>query len=63
MRMEDLDTAAEDHIADETHYACLTRPLLPKPEQPTALTADQTWERDWGPRRRGGELEGDVTPH
>jgi hypothetical protein len=50
MRLEDLDTAAEDHIADETRYACLTRPLLPKPE-PAALTADQRWERDWGPRR------------
>jgi hypothetical protein len=55
MRMEDLDTAAEDHIADETRYACLTRPLLPKPEPPTALTADERWERDWGPRRRATE--------
>jgi hypothetical protein len=25
---EDLDTAAEDHVADETRYACLARPLI-----------------------------------
>ena len=40
MRLEDLDTTAEDHIADEIRYACLTRPLLPKPE-PAALTPDR----------------------
>ena len=51
MRAEDLDTSAEDHIADETRYACLTRPILPKPEAPR-LTADQIWERNWGVRRR-----------
>ena len=27
MRLEDVDTHAEDHIADETRYACLTQPL------------------------------------
>ena len=54
MRTEDLDTTAEDHIADETRYACLTRPILPK-LAPAALTADQQWERGWGPRR-GREL-------
>jgi hypothetical protein len=34
-RAEDLDTEAEDHIADETRYACLSRPLTapaPKPQ-------------------------------
>ena len=31
-RLEDLDTNAEDHIADETRYACLSRPLIaPRP--------------------------------
>jgi hypothetical protein len=31
-RAEDLDTGAEDHIADETRYACLARPLAaPEP--------------------------------
>lgn len=46
MRIEDL------HIADQTRYACLTRPLLPKLERATALTADERWERDWDPRSR-----------
>ena len=27
-RPEDLDTAGEDHVADETRYACLSRPLI-----------------------------------
>lgn len=26
---EDLDTEAEDHIADETRYACVSRPWIP----------------------------------
>jgi len=34
MRPEDLDTAAEDHVADETRYACLSRPLNPGPPPP-----------------------------
>ena len=25
-RPEDLDTNAEDHVADETRYACMSRP-------------------------------------
>ena len=33
LRREDLDTAAEDHIADETRYACLARIILaPSPQ-------------------------------
>ena len=38
MRLEDLDTGAEDHVADETRYACLSRPLIaaesPPPSRP-----------------------------
>ena len=30
-RPEDLDTTAEDHIADEARYACLSRPLTAGP--------------------------------
>jgi hypothetical protein len=30
-RPEDLDTDAEDHIADEARYACMSRPWAPKP--------------------------------
>lgn len=39
-RPEDLDTAAEDHAADETRYACMSRPWVrkgpaaEKPKQP-----------------------------
>jgi hypothetical protein len=31
MRPEDLDTTGEDHIADETRYACMSRPLIARP--------------------------------
>ena len=35
-RPEDLDTTAEDHIADEARYACLSRPLTAgRPVAPT----------------------------
>ena len=27
-RLEDLDTAGEDHVADETRYACMSRPYI-----------------------------------
>jgi hypothetical protein len=30
-RPEDVDTRGEDHIADETRYACLSRPIIAKP--------------------------------
>ncbi len=29
-KVEDLDTAGEDHVADETRYMCMTRPIAPK---------------------------------
>lgn len=28
-KVEDLDTSLEDHIADETRYACMSRPIAP----------------------------------
>ena len=31
VRAEDLDTRSEDHIADETRYACLSRPIQRQP--------------------------------
>jgi len=55
LRPEDLDTTAEDHVADETRYACLSRVYTPRAVATPALTADQQWERDWGPRRRVAE--------
>jgi hypothetical protein len=31
---EDLDTDAEDHVADEARYACMSRPYVPKAAEP-----------------------------
>lgn len=31
---EDVDTDLEDHAYDETRYACMSRPLAPKPPKP-----------------------------
>ena len=40
-RVEDLDSDLEDHIADETRYACMDRPVAPlravKPAEYTAF--------------------------
>nr|MBA3812225.1 terminase [Caulobacteraceae bacterium] len=48
LRPEDLDTRAEDHVADETRYACLSRPLParspPRPADPPDLS---DWDRRW----------------
>ena len=33
-RVEDLDTDLEDHIADETRYVCMSRPVKPIREVP-----------------------------
>ena len=29
-KVEDLDTEGEDHIADETRYFCMARPITPR---------------------------------
>lgn len=46
---EDLDTEAEDHIADETRYACLSRPLTapapPSPPEELKGVAEMTWDQ------------------
>ena len=36
-RPEDLDTDGEDHIADETRYLCMSRPIKPMVEQENDL--------------------------
>lgn len=44
---EDLDTDAEDHVADEWRYAMMSRPWLPKrvkQKENTFYTADVFWE-------------------
>ncbi|MHB8530687.1 MAG: terminase large subunit domain-containing protein [Caulobacteraceae bacterium] len=49
-RPEDLDTASEDHVADETRYACLSRALIAPPLDPAARSRAETerWRRQWG---------------
>jgi hypothetical protein len=49
-RPEDLDTHAEDHIADETRYACLSRPMAAKPV-PRPRDPEDPWIRNWGGSR------------
>jgi hypothetical protein len=44
-RLDDLDTSAEDHIADETRYACLSRPLPAPPPPPPAQRPEWDWDR------------------
>jgi hypothetical protein len=39
-RPEDLDTSSEDHVADETRYACMSRPLLSASTNDTKITSD-----------------------
>ena len=33
VRPEDLDTADEDHVADEVRYFCMSRPIAPRAAQ------------------------------
>ena len=39
-KVEDLDTSMEDHIADETRYFCMSRPVAPRRTAPAALPQD-----------------------
>jgi hypothetical protein len=54
MRPEDLDTTGEDHIADETRYACMSRPLIARPRGAgrDPLSAQEDYgrggSRNWG---------------
>jgi hypothetical protein len=53
-RLEDLDTSAEDHVADETRYACMARVLPAKPPPEPAAPPGWDWDRmrrDAGERR------------
>ncbi|HEY5106596.1 MAG TPA: hypothetical protein VII73_07470 [Caulobacteraceae bacterium] len=49
-RPEDLDTKGEDHVADETRYACLSRPLTAMAAQPPVNPSDL----GYGQARRPG---------
>lgn len=51
-RAEDIDTSAEDHVADEARYACMSRPWTPPAKAPKPKPKDR-WDtgegeaRDW----------------
>ncbi len=36
-KVEDLDTEGEDHIADETRYFCMSRPIIPRVVKPKEI--------------------------
>jgi hypothetical protein len=44
-RIEDVDTSAEDHIADEARYACMSRPWI-KPGRPKEKPVRDRYSRD-----------------
>ena len=58
---EDLDTSGEDHCADETRYALMSRPIKPEPPEKPLTRAELFWQtvkRDVeleGIRRKAGE--------
>ena len=53
-RPEDIDTDAEDHVADEIRYACAARPYTaPLPPSADAPEPDR-YARTWRPRRAKG---------
>jgi hypothetical protein len=56
-RAEDVDTDSEDHAADETRYACMSRPWIstgpakaPEPQDRWARLFDDEPVRDWRTR-------------
>ena len=64
-KVEDLDTDGEDHIADETRYFCMSRPIAPRmapvPDtyqlSPQAMYLDIKREDLSPPPTRGGRME------
>ena len=58
-RVEDVDTNAEDHAADETRYACASRPWtkpVPKGDVPLkgleTMSLNQLWKKQAKPNSR-----------
>lgn len=45
-RAEDLDTDAEDHVADEARYACMSRPWVAKPDATPARRSGDWFDED-----------------
>lgn len=38
--VEDVDTAQEDHVADETRYFCMSRPIAPRAQEQAQIADD-----------------------
>ena len=44
-KVEDLDTDGEDHIADETRYMCMNRPIKPvSPKEKDPYCQSELWQ-------------------
>jgi hypothetical protein len=52
-KAEDLDTNSEDHAADETRYACMSRPWIKKAPAKEPFSADYKY----GPTREMGNMD------
>lgn len=51
---EDLDTTMEDHVADETRYMCMSRPIQPvMPAERKVILSDPLNQFSYEQRRRG----------
>lgn len=56
-RPEDLDTTQEDHAADETRYACMSRPWVPKPPaEKKPIKIEQKFQLPAPNQRDGGRI-------
>lgn len=51
-RIEDIDTDGEDHVADETRYACMARPVS-RVVRPRTLSGPKPWTMDWLMAQKG----------
>jgi len=63
-KVEDLDTEGEDHVADETRYFCMARPVKPaagREKQPSALPLLDIQNLNSAIRRPGMEIMEDGT--
>ena len=50
VRMEDLDTNGEDHVADETRYACMSRPWESRFH--SSRKKEDRWDRKFAAKER-----------
>ena len=53
---EDLDTDGEDHIADETRYLCMSRPIQPIVAQEADLLFTSDPLNQMGALRKAGKV-------